>query len=99
MEDEILSICRENGIGFVPYSPLGRGFLAGGITSLDDLPADDWRRNDPRYSAENLPKNLKVVDAIGAVADETRCVEGAGRAGVAAGAGRRHRADPGREAP
>ena len=43
--------CRENGIGFVPYSPLGRGFLAGAIRSLDDLPADDWRRNDPRYSS------------------------------------------------
>ena len=70
VEDDILDICRENGIGFVPYSPLGRGFLAGGITSLDDLPADDWRRNDPRYSAENLPQNLKVVDAIGAVADK-----------------------------
>ncbi|CAM3233111.1 Aldo-keto reductase IolS [Sphingomonas antarctica] len=79
VEDEILDICRENGIGFVPYSPLGRGFLAGGITSLDDLPADDWRRNDPRYSAENLPKNLKVVDAIGAVADK----HGASKAQVA----------------
>jgi aryl-alcohol dehydrogenase-like predicted oxidoreductase len=79
VEDEILGICRENGIGFVPYSPLGRGFLAGGITSLDDLPADDWRRNDPRYSAENLPQNLKVVDAIGAVADK----HGASKAQVA----------------
>ena len=69
VEDGILDVCRANNIGFVPYSPLGRGFLAGGINSLDDLPADDWRRNDPRYSAENLPKNLKVVDAIGAVAD------------------------------
>ena len=68
VEDEILDVCREHGIGFVPYSPLGRGFLAGGITSLDDLPANDWRRQDPRYSAENLPKNLKVVEAIGAVA-------------------------------
>ena len=68
VEDEILPTCRELGIGFIPYSPLGRGFLAGGITSLDDLPEDDWRRNDPRYSAENLPQNLKVVDAIGAVA-------------------------------
>ncbi len=68
VEDEILDICRANDIGFVPYSPLGRGFLAGGINSLDDLPADDWRRNDPRYSAENLPNNLKVVEAIGEVA-------------------------------
>ena len=69
VEDEILDVCREHGIGFVPYSPLGRGFLAGGITSLDDLPVNDWRRQDPRYSPENLPKNLKVVEAIGAVAD------------------------------
>ena len=68
VEDEILEICRANDIGFVPYSPLGRGFLAGGIRSLDDLGADDWRRNDPRYSAENLPKNLGVVDAVSAVA-------------------------------
>ena len=68
VEDEILETCRELGVGFVPYSPLGRGFLAGGITSLDQLPADDWRRNDPRYSSENLPKNLKIVDAVESVA-------------------------------
>ncbi len=68
VEGDILAACRENGIGFVPYSPLGRGFLAGGIRSLDDLPATDWRRNDPRYSAENMPKNLAIVDAIAGVA-------------------------------
>lgn len=68
VEEGILAACRENGIGFVPYSPLGRGFLAGGIRSLDELPADDWRRNDPRYSAENMPKNLAIVDAIAVVA-------------------------------
>lgn len=68
VEEEILDACRENGIGFVPYSPLGRGFLAGGITSLDDLPEDDWRRNDPRFSAENMPRNLAIVDAVAAVA-------------------------------
>ncbi len=68
VEAEILPVCRENGIGFVPYSPLGRGFLAGGIRSLKDLPADDWRHNDPRYSDENMPKNLAVVDAVAAVA-------------------------------
>ncbi|TCM20343.1 aryl-alcohol dehydrogenase-like predicted oxidoreductase [Novosphingobium sp. PhB165] len=68
VEDDILSACRENGIGFVPYSPLGRGFLAGGIRSLDDLPANDWRRNDPRYSPENMPRNLAIVDAIASVA-------------------------------
>ena len=68
VEDEILPTCRDLGIGFVPYSPLGRGFLAGGIRSLDDLAPDDWRHNDPRYSSENLPKNLAIVDAIGVVA-------------------------------
>ncbi len=68
IETDILAACRENGIGFVPYSPLGRGFLAGTIRSLDELPANDWRRSDPRYQGENLAANLKVVDAIGAVA-------------------------------
>ena len=68
VEDEILGVCRENGIGFVPYSPLGRGFLAGTITSLDDLPADDWRRNDPRYQGDNFAANMKIVEAIAAVA-------------------------------
>lgn len=69
VEDEILPVCREFGIGFVPYSPLGRGFLAGAVRSRDELPEHDWRRNDPRYSEENLPANLRIVDAIDAVAD------------------------------
>ncbi len=68
VEAEILPVCLELGIGFVPYSPLGRGFLAGGIRSINDLPADDWRHNDPRYSPENMPKNLAIVDAVAAVA-------------------------------
>jgi aryl-alcohol dehydrogenase-like predicted oxidoreductase len=69
VEDEILPVCRELGIGFVPYSPLGRGFLTGQIKRKADLPADDWRHNDPRYSEENFGANLKIVDAIRAVAD------------------------------
>lgn len=69
VEDEILPTCRKLGIGFVPYSPLGRGFLTGAIKSYDDIPADDWRRNDPRWSAENFATNLSVVDAIRAIAD------------------------------
>ena len=69
VEGDILPVCRELGIGFVPYSPLGRGFLAGNIRSKADLPADDWRHNDPRYSDENFGANLKIVDAIRAVAD------------------------------
>jgi Predicted oxidoreductases (related to aryl-alcohol dehydrogenases) len=68
VEEEILGICRENGIGFVPYSPLGRGFLTGTIRSRDELPEHDWRRNDPRYSEENLPANLAIVDTIADIA-------------------------------
>ncbi|MGZ8999113.1 MAG: aldo/keto reductase, partial [Allosphingosinicella sp.] len=69
VEGDILPVCRELGIGFVPYSPLGRGFLTGDIRSRADLPADDWRHNDPRYSEENFGSNLKIVDAIRSVAD------------------------------
>jgi aryl-alcohol dehydrogenase-like predicted oxidoreductase len=69
VEDDILPVCRELGIGFVPYSPLGRGFLTGQFKSLDDLPANDWRRNDPRYSGDNFAENLKIVDVVRAVAD------------------------------
>ena len=68
VEDEILPTCRELGIGFVPYSPLGRGFLTGQIRSIDDLAPDDYRRRDPRYSAENMPANLAIVDAVDQVA-------------------------------
>jgi aryl-alcohol dehydrogenase-like predicted oxidoreductase len=69
VEEEILPVCRELGIGFVPYSPLGRGFLTGQFKSLDDLPANDWRRNDPRYGGDNFAENLKIVDVVRAVAD------------------------------
>ena len=68
IEDEILPTCLELGIGFVPYSPLGRGFLTGSIRSLDDLPENDWRRQDPRYQGENFATNLKLVDIVGEVA-------------------------------
>jgi len=68
IEDDILPTCRELGIGFVPYSPLGRGFLTGSIRSLDDLPENDWRRQDPRYQGENFAINLKLVDMVGEVA-------------------------------
>src|SRR5688572_27984853 len=69
VEGDVLPVCRELGIGFVPYSPLGRGFLTGDIRSRADLPADDWRHNDPRYSEENFPANLRIVEAIRAVAE------------------------------
>jgi aryl-alcohol dehydrogenase-like predicted oxidoreductase len=64
VEDEILPACREHGIGFVPYSPLGRGFLTGQITSRDDLSDNDWRKQDPRYSEENFATNMRVVDVV-----------------------------------
>jgi len=69
VEDDILPLCRELGIGFVPYSPLGRGFLTGQIRSRDDLSDDDWRRNDPRYSEANFAANLRLVETVKAVAE------------------------------
>ncbi|WP_296721574.1 aldo/keto reductase [Erythrobacter sp.] len=69
VEEDILPLCRELGIGFVPYSPLGRGFLTGQISSRDDLPQDDWRRNDPRWSEENFAANLEIVEVIRSVAE------------------------------
>jgi aryl-alcohol dehydrogenase-like predicted oxidoreductase len=67
-EDEILPTCRELGIGFVAYSPLGRGFLTGAITSVDDLAADDFRRTTPRFQGENFQRNLDLVTRIGELA-------------------------------
>jgi aryl-alcohol dehydrogenase-like predicted oxidoreductase len=69
VETDIIPTCRELGIGFVPYSPLGRGFLTGQIKTRDDLPENDWRRNDPRYSEENFAANLKIVDVVRTIAD------------------------------
>ena len=63
-EDEILPTCRELGIGFVAYSPLGRGFLTGAIQSIDDLDEDDYRRFSPRFQGENFQRNLDLVTKI-----------------------------------
>ena len=73
VEDEILPTVRELGIGFVPYSPLGRGFLTGRIRSIEDLETDDYRRFSPRFQGENFAKNLKLVDEINAMAREKGC--------------------------
>jgi aryl-alcohol dehydrogenase-like predicted oxidoreductase len=69
-EDEILPACRELGVGFVAYSPLGRGFLSGAIRSLDDLDENDFRRHNPRFAGENFEKNLELVDVIEELAQE-----------------------------
>jgi aryl-alcohol dehydrogenase-like predicted oxidoreductase len=70
VQAEILPTVRELGIGFVAYSPLGRGFLTGAITSAADLPADDFRAGNPRFAEENLARNLALVDEVRAVAAE-----------------------------
>ena len=72
-ENEILSTCRELGIGFVAYSPLGRGFLTGQFKRFEDLPADDYRRNTPRFQGENFQKNLDLVRRVEEIAKEKRC--------------------------
>jgi aryl-alcohol dehydrogenase-like predicted oxidoreductase len=72
-EDEILGTVRELGIGFVPYSPLGRGFLTGQIKSIDDLEPDDFRRAAPRFQGENFQKNLDLVREIETMAQEKGC--------------------------
>ena len=72
-EDELLPTCRELGIGFVAYSPLGRGFLTGRFRSVDDLPADDYRRQSPRFQGENFQKNLDLVTRVEAIARRKRC--------------------------
>ena len=69
-QDEVLPVLRELGIGFVPYSPLGRGFLTGAIRSVDDIAADDSRKNNPRFVSENFEHNRRIVDEVEAIATE-----------------------------
>ena len=73
VEAEILETCRELGIGFVAYSPLGRGFLTGRYESPDDLPEDDWRRQNPRFQGENFEKNLELVERVKQIAGDKGC--------------------------
>ncbi len=72
-EDGVLATCRELGIGFVAYSPLGRGFLTGQIKRVEDLAADDFRRQSPRFQGENFQKNLDLVATVAALAREREC--------------------------
>ena len=72
-EHEILTTCREIGIGFVAYSPLGRGFLTGQFQRLEDIPEDDYRRHSPRFQGENFQKNLNLVSRVNQMAKEKGC--------------------------
>jgi aryl-alcohol dehydrogenase-like predicted oxidoreductase len=75
-EDEVLRTTRELGIAFVAYSPLGRGFLTGQIKKFEDLDADDYRRNSPRFQGENFQKNLDLVARVDEIAKEKNCTPG-----------------------
>ena len=90
--------CASSGIGFVPYSPLGRGFLTGHGAPLDDLADDDFRRFQPRFQGDNLEANVAIVERIDALAARARRHAGADRARVGPRPGRRRRADPGHQA-
>jgi aryl-alcohol dehydrogenase-like predicted oxidoreductase len=72
-EREVLPTCRELGVGFVPYAPLGRGFLAGRFATEGDLADDDWRHTLPRYMGENLARNLRLAEAVKAMAAAKDC--------------------------
>ena len=72
-EDEILPMCRTLGIGFVAYSPLGRGFLSGQIRRYEDLAPGDWRRSNPRFQGENFTRNLELVARIAELARAKQC--------------------------
>ncbi|HEU4649577.1 MAG TPA: aldo/keto reductase, partial [Gemmatimonadales bacterium] len=72
-EDEILPTCRELGVGFVAYSPLGRGFLTGRFKTIDDLPEDDYRRHSPRFEGDNFRKNLELVARVEEMARAKGC--------------------------
>jgi aryl-alcohol dehydrogenase-like predicted oxidoreductase len=73
IENDALPVCKELGIGLVAYSPLGRGFLTGAIRSAEDLHASDWRRQSPRFQADNLATNLKLVEAVQRIASSRGC--------------------------
>jgi aryl-alcohol dehydrogenase-like predicted oxidoreductase len=97
-EEEVLGACRELGIGFVPYCPLGRGFLTGQIKKPEDLPQDDFRRTTPRFQGDNFQRNLDLVSEL-AQSPTKKVHAGAARARLGAGPGRKYCSDSGNETP
>ena len=97
-EQEILPTLRQLGIGFVPYSPLGRGFLTGALRSLDDLDESDFRRYQPRFQGDNLADNVAIVEVIDQLAGAKGCTPGQVALALSRG-GPRRGADPRHEAP
>ena len=93
-EAEVLPRCEELGIGFVPFSPLGAGFLTGKIDENTKFDQTDFRNNVPRFSPEARKANMALVDVVKAVAERKEATPGPGRAGLAAGAEALDRADP-----
>jgi aryl-alcohol dehydrogenase-like predicted oxidoreductase len=75
-EKQVLGVCRELGIGFVPYSPLARGFLTGQIKRFEDLTEGDYRRTSPRFQGENFQRNLALVKRVEEIAHEKKCTPG-----------------------
>jgi aryl-alcohol dehydrogenase-like predicted oxidoreductase len=73
LEDEVVGVARKHGIGIVPFSPLGRGFLTGAIRTPDDFGDDDFRKNNPRFQGENFQANLRLVDAVTEMARDKGC--------------------------
>ena len=73
LEDEVVGVGRKHGVGIVPFSPLGRGFLTGAIRSPEDFGPDDFRRNNPRFQGENFDANLRLVDAVTEIAEQKGC--------------------------
>ena len=72
-ENSVLAVCQRLGVGFVPYSPLGRGFLTGAIKSPEDFDADDFRRDNPRFQGDNFARNLHLVEQVRVLAQDKGC--------------------------
>ena len=99
LEPDILPVLRELGIGLVPFSPLGRGFLTGEVKRAEDYPEGDYRRNDPRYQGENFDANKRAAAIVREVAAGKQAKPAQIALAWILAEGRRHRADPGHEAP